>query len=667
MHVFDNPGIWHPSVQRGVMASATESGRSRPDNVADLLRSAAGNYPDRPAVIYGGGERTWADLDRAVDVGARALVASGLQVGDRVIVSLPTGPEIIAAMFAVARAGLVAVPVGPHADLPGIAEKVGARAGLTDSTEPALDVLWSAAELRSWWDGAAEPASAATGGEDIAVLARAASGARAVMVSHRAILAAVAAIGAAPGVRLRSDDRAVAVLPTYHLAGWVTAVLPLCAVGAASVTPDPPSVNTSWVQAVLATIRRHRVTVVPGAPSLYRRLRGAAGVERALTSVRLMTSGAAPLDGGDSSAIRAATGQPVWEGYGLSESASVVTSGLMTRAARAGSVGLPLPGLHLRIVGDDGVDLYPVEAGGQDVAGTDRRDVAADAGGGGEVGRIQIGGPTLFSGYWPDGGGGVGEDGWFATGDLGYFDDMGELHLVDRAAETIRIAGFTVYPREIEDVLAHHPYVRDAAVIGAPGKAGDAVVAVLVAMRGTHPTVEDLDEFVAQRLPVFKRPQHYELVDRLPRNEIGRIDRDAVRARYRASVPAPLLAAPDARPESPSDYRAGQTAAAARDEPGSSAGPGPITADEGHAGEAGGGSAGEEAGKASPDPAGPTGAMATDPPDITPPEPAPDITPEPAPDITPEPAAPLAQLGNRLPGTGQRDRRADDDTDDDLF
>ncbi len=633
------------------MTSATGSGPSRPGNVADLLRSAAGNYPDRPAVIYGGGERTWADLDRAVDVGARALAAAGLLVGDRVIVSLPTGPEIIAALFAVARGGLVAVPVGPHADLRGIAEKMGARAALTDSTEPAVDVLWSAAELRSWWDGAAEPASALAGAEDIAVLARAASGERAVMVSHRAILAAVAAIGAAPGLRLRPDDRAVAVLPTYHLAGWVTAVLPLCAVGAASVTPDLPSVNTTWVQAVLATIRRHRVTVVPGAPSLYRRLRGAAGVERALASVRLMTSGAAPLDGGDSSAIRAATGQPVWEGYGVSESASVVTSGLMTRAARTGSVGLPLPGVHLRIVGDDGSDLYPVEAGGQDLDGTDRRDIAADAGGGGEVGRIQIGGPTLFSGYWPDGVGGIEEDGWFATGDLGYFDDIGELHLVDRAAETIRIAGFTVYPREIEDVLGRHPYVRDAAVIGAPGRAGDAVVAVLVPMRGTHPTVEDLDEFVAQRLPVFKRPQRYEQVDRLPRNEIGRIDRDAVRARYQASNPAPFDAAPDARPTSPSDYPAAPTGADAREEPGIPVGSDPSTPDEAHAGEA----TGQAAGNAPPGPAESTGATAApSPPDITP-------------DITPEPAAPLAELGSRLPGTGQRDRRADDDTDDDLF
>jgi long-chain acyl-CoA synthetase len=227
------------------------------------------------------------------------------------------------------------------------------------------------------------------------------------------------------------------------------------------------------------------------------------------------------------------------------------------------------------------------------------------------VGSIQISGPTLFSGYWPDGGGGADEDGWFATGDLGYFDDGGELHLVDRAAETIRVAGFTVYPREIEDVLTSHPYVRDAAVIGAPGRAGDGVVAVLVAQRGTHPTPGDLDEYLAQRLPVFKRPQSYQLVDRLPRNEIGRIDRDAVRVLHRSGR---VLAAgePVVRTTVPAEP--------------------------------------------SPDPAGAA-------------EPAgQDAAPgDPPPDVTPERAAPLDELGHRLPGTGQRHRRGDEDTDDDLF
>lgn len=606
-------------------------------NVADLLRVAATTAADRPAVRSSGSTRTWAELDRAADAGAAALLACGLIPGDRVLVCLPTGPEILAALFAVLRAGLVAVPVGPHRlALDEIVDRVTARGVIAQpdvggSTRPAgsaddarstgADVVLDAGRIAGWWDAAdVSPVVGSAGGEDLAMLARAVSGDRPVMVSHRAIVAAVQAVVAAPSLGLRAQDRAIQVLPTYHLAGWVTAFLPLCLVGACAVIPDPPAAGAAWVDAVLATIRSNRVTVVPGAPSLYRRMRSAAGVERALSSVRLMTSGAAPLDPGDFAAMRALTGQAVWEGYGISESASVVSTGLMTAAARPGSVGLPLPGVQLRIVGDDGKDLYaaPGEVDGLP-APSDSDDPAADAGAGGEVGRVQIGGPTLFSGYWPGGTGGVDEDGWFATGDLGYLDDAGELHLVDGAAETIRVAGFTVYPREIEDVLTGHPYVRDAAVIGAPGRAGEGVVAVLVAQRGTHPTPGDLDDYLAQRLPLFKRPRSYQLVDRLPRNEIGRIDRDAVRVLHRSGY------APAAGDTMTGDTMTGDTVIGA-----TMIGAPPL------------------------EPAGGS---------------PPDVTPERAarPDVTPERAAPLDELGRRLPGTDKSHRRGDEDTDDDLF
>ncbi len=611
------------------MTAVTTEEVGPPANVSGLLRLAATNFADRPALISAVATRSWGELDRAVDVGANALLKAGIQAGERVVVSLQTGPEILTALFAVVRAGMIAVPIGPdRSNLDDIVHKVTARAAVTGQADLPVDVTVSPAQVATWWTGdGAEPISAG-GGEDIAVLARAASTQRPVMVSHRALLAAVSAIVAAPSLKLRADDRSILVLPSYHLAGWVTAFLPLCLVGAAAVVPQTPTDELPWIDAVLATISRQRVTVVPGAPSLYRRLRSAKGVERSLASVRLMTSGAAPLDPGDFSAIRALTGQAVWEGYGISESSSVVSTSLMTRAARTGSVGLALPGLTVRIVGDDEVDLYadPAQSGADDGSSPEAADPAADVGSAGEVGHIQVRGPTLFSGYWPDGSGGVDGQGWFTTGDLGYLDDIGELHLVDRAAETIRIAGFTVYPREIEDILTTHPYVRDAAVIGAPGRAGEAVVAVLVPLWGTHPTPGDLEEFVAARLPVFKRPQRYQLVDRLPRNEIGRVDRERVRVLYRNGRP------PDAVDEDgPGSAEAAARVLADLPDPD----PDPGTAD-----------------------AGPTGGPGSEPPSA-------EVAP--AADVTPEPAASLDELGHRLPGTGERNRRGNDDTDEDLF
>jgi len=525
------------------MRSATTSGPGSPGgsatiiNVSDLLTAAANTFATRPALIWSTGSSSWADLNRAVDAGAAELAAAGLAPGSRVIVSLETGPNIIAALFAVARAGLIAVPIGPNRpDLKGVVAKVGATAAIAAQSGTGVDFCWSPEQVSSWWSAPDVSQFAAVGGsEDIAVLARAASSDRPVMVSHRAIIAAVRAIAATPRLALRAEDRAVMVLPAYHLAGWVTAFLPLSLVGGAAVVPDVPTAQRSWLEAVLAAVREHKVSVIPGAPSLYRRLRSVPGVERALASVRVMTSGAAPLDPDDFSAMRAITGQRVWEGYGISESASVVSTSLMGQSSRTGSVGLPLTGIGIRIVGEDGLDLY-VDHDDSAAHLEHSEDLGADSGAAGEVGRIQISGPTLFSGYWPDGLDGPDEAGWFSTGDLGYLDDAEELHLVDSAAETIRVAGFTVYPREIEAVLMMHPYIRDAAVIGVPGRAGQAMAAMLVPLWGTHPTDDDLDEFVAARLPLFKRPQSYHLSERLPRNEIGRIDRDAVRALYRIST-----------------------------------------------------------------------------------------------------------------------------------
>ena len=652
-------------------------------NVADLLRSAASRYPDRPALLSASGTRTWAVLDRAADAGARRLSALGAAAGERVVIGLPTGADLALALYAVARAGLIAVPAAPGTNLGDLADRVGAVASIAAGRDHRLGIALGAADVADWWGADAAPFDSIGGGEDLVLLARA-RGERAVMLSHRAVMAAVAAIGELGVVRVRDGDRVLQVLPLYHVAGWVVSLLPTALVGGAVVFPDVgfevatvavglpggtgpiADQGSAATSAALRAAADHAVTVVPGAPGFYHHLLADPDAVRSLASVRVFTSGNAPLAAADEAAFRARYGQPVWEGYGISESASVVTTSLVTPAPVHGSVGRPLAGIELRVVGPDGqdlaadADLPPADEptdeaadGSQQVPPTDPDrdplDTVADAPDAGEVGRIMVRGATLFSGYWPNGGGGPDADGWYLTGDIGFLDDGGELHLVDRAAEAVIVAGFTVYPREVEDALAGHEDVAEVAVIGVPAADGHAELVALVVAAGNHPPDDaQLREFVATRLPVFKHPAVYRVVDDLPRTEVGRIDRNEARRRFGPAAGQALrtlVAVPDA------DARAADgTADPASADPAPAGGAEPPSTDRPTSGSTG---SSTNSSTASP----PDGAA----------DGATDEAQEPGPDVSPEPAGDLDELGRRLPATGDRAERARDDTDEDLF
>ncbi len=171
--------------------------------------------------------------------------------------------------------------------------------------------------------------------------------------------------------------------------------------------------------------------------------------------------------------ITTATGLPVFEGYGLTEAAPGVSSTLVDGNAKPGSVGKPLPGVEVRLVSEEGGRPQDVD---------DASDADGDESDDADTGEIWVRGENLFSGYWPDGSGGPDQDGWYATGDVAYFDDDGDLVLVDRRKELIIVSGFNVFPREVEDAVAAHPDVAEVAVVGVQHPySGEAVKAFVVA------------------------------------------------------------------------------------------------------------------------------------------------------------------------------------------
>ncbi len=527
-------------------------------NLADLVTAAAQRDPDHPALIDAPGHRTvsWGTLDAAVAAATERLRASGVSAGDRVLVRLATSPEYCTAVFAVLRAGAVVVPVGTgaseheldavvaHSGAGGmiaapddaVAREVAARHGAWTAAPPAPDATPQTGD-----------AAATGGGEDLAVLAYTSgtSGSpRGAMLPHRALLANLEQSAALRPAPVTAADRVLLAMPLFHSYGLGPGLFQVAHAAATAVLVD-----RFGAEPALDTVRAHRVTIVIGVPPMYRAWLQlpAERLDEDLATVRLFVSGAAPLEPGLLAGMRAATGRDVFEGYGLTETGPVLTSTLVGGGVKPGSVGRPLPGspsagvapVELRLVDAEGRPL-PMP-GDEDLD----EDLDEDAGG---IGVVAARGPNLFSGYWPDGSHGPAElpglgPGWIRTGDVGFLDQDGDLHLVDRAHDLIIVNGFNVYPHEVEEVLREHPAVADAAAVGVPDeRSGEAVRAVVVAVAGQQPDTDEIVAYCAARLARFKVPVQVSLTDRLPHAANGKLARRILREGFPAGPRDPDVA-----------------------------------------------------------------------------------------------------------------------------
>ncbi|QFZ23592.1 AMP-binding protein [Saccharothrix syringae] len=478
-------------------------------NVADLVRASAHRGPKHVALVdvTTADSWTWAEFDAAVDGEARRLVGAGLEPGDRVVVRLPTGPAFCVAVFGVLRAGGVVVPAGPGQpprELRRLVADSGAKL-LVGEGEGDVEVL----PAPGFEPGEEFPAVGS--GEDLAVLGYTSgtSGSpRGAMLSHRALLANVEQCASLRPAPVTAGDRVLLALPLFHVYGLGPGLLQVAGAGATAVLLERFDPDQA-----LTAIREHRVTTLVGVPPMYQAFL-AQPVERLredLATVRLFTSGAAPLAPGVLAGLRQAVGLPVYEGYGLTETGPVLTTTLAGGTPKPGSVGRPLPGVELRLVDSDGRPLDDDE----DEPGT---------------GLVAARGANLFSGYWPDGAHGPAADGWFRTGDVGYLDSDGDLHLVDRAGDLIIVNGFNVYPHEVEQVVNELDGVVESAAVGVPDeRTGESVKVVLVAAEGSGLTEDAVKDHCAARLAKFKVPTAVEFATALPHSPTGKLARARLR------------------------------------------------------------------------------------------------------------------------------------------
>ncbi|MET8995054.1 AMP-binding protein [Amycolatopsis sp. Hca4] len=489
--------------------------------VGGLLTRAAATWPEHPAVVETGTGRglTYREVEAAAQAQAHRLAAAGVRPGDRVGLRLPTSVDFVVAFFGALRAGAVVVPLSPQVpgpELEKLLEHSGAKVVVQRDAEGDLPDGVSGLTPGGDPEGEGEIPDTVRSGEDIAVISYTSGTTgppRGVMLSHRALLANLEQISGVEGV-LEHDDRVLITIPLFHVYGLGPGLLQATAVGATAVLSE-----RFEAQRTLDDCAEHRVTSITGVPTMYGEFAalGEDELRRGLATVRRMTSGAAPLHPKVLTAIREATGLDVYEGYGLTECAPVVTSTLVTGYPKPGSVGRPLPGVELRLVDSDGTDqAVPLDP--DDVDDVFEAD--------GETGLVSIRGANLFSGYWPDGDHGPDDEGWFRTGDVGYLDTDGDLHLVDRANDLIIVNGFNVFPREVEAVIGELPEVAEAAVVGVVDeRSGEAVKAVVVPAAGAALSEQQVVDHCAAHLAGYKVPHLVEFAESLPHSATGKLRR----------------------------------------------------------------------------------------------------------------------------------------------
>ena len=476
-------------------------------NLAALIDA----HPDEAtALVFRADTVTYGQLRRRVAEARGALNALGVGPGDRVALVAGNEPGFVVAYLAVLGLGAVAVPLNPASPAPELERELAAVEPEQVLAGQGCEGVVPNARPIAGLTGAPVPA-VDPGPDDLAVLMfTAGTGAepKAAMLTHGSLLANLDQIQRHPGRTVTATDITLGVLPLFHIFG-LNVVLGLSFLAGGSVV----LIEQFHGADTLAAIAEHGITLVAGPPTMFAALAAVPTADRsAMASVRLAVSGAAPLSAEIAAAFERCFALPLREGYGLTEASPVVTSSVMGEAPHPGSVGVPLPGVEMRLVDEEGEDALL-----------------------GDSGEVWVRGPNVFAGYWQDAdatAAALTPDGWLRTGDIGVAGDDGQLYLVDRSKDLIIVSGFNVYPNEVEEVLLAHPAVAETAVVGvAHPYTGETVHAYVVLAKGDTASVSEAEliEHCARRLARYKCPTEIIFVPSLPRGLTGKLLRRALR------------------------------------------------------------------------------------------------------------------------------------------
>jgi long-chain acyl-CoA synthetase len=522
-------------------------------NALDMYRAGVARDPAAVALKYFDGTLSRQELDEASDALAAALLANGFVAGDRLAVYLQNVPQFVIAMVATWKAGGIMVSINPMSrsrELSYLLKDSGAKVLLSLETlydEVARDVVpdtevqlvLTTSELefqtrdderlfkgltRQRYDGTTDlseliaqyrgqtPPPVGFRPEDVAFLTYT-SGTTGIpkgaMNTHRNVVFTAQVYR--DWTRLSQDGSIFGVAPLFHITGLIGHI------AASMLTPMPLVLAYRFEpNVVLDALLEHRPTFTIGAITAFNALLHTPGFTKEhFSSFTSVYSGGAAISPTAEKAFLEATGKQVHNAYGLTETTSPMTvtpfgaPSPVDPTSGALSVGVPAPSTIVRIVGDDGQDL-PL----------------------GEVGEIVAEGPQVVAGYWgkPEETAANLPGGALKSGDVGFMSPEGWVFIVDRKKDMINASGYKVWPREVEDVLAEHPAVREAAVVGVPDeKRGETVKAFVSLRAGASVTPEELIAHCKERMAAYKYPRSVVLLEELPKTVTGKILRRELR------------------------------------------------------------------------------------------------------------------------------------------
>ncbi len=498
--------------------------------IGELLarRAAEPGLHGKPFILVDGDAITFRELDRLANRVAARLAQVGIGSGEVVAQLLPNSPAFVVNMLGVYRRGAVFCPLNPRltpAEIRFQLADASARAVITDREHarlfeamraelPSLAHLLVLADRGDYEALPGPRAAAGPGAPDpsATALVMYTSGTtglpKGVMLSHANILANAAQV--MERTEATPDDRVLHIMPLFHTNGIVNTTIGPLLVGASIALRPRFDLEDFW-----PAVARFRPTYFTAVPTVYSRLLASPpeGLDR--SSLRFVRCGSAPMPVELQRRFEERFGLPVVISYGLAEGTCSSSMNPVSGRRKPGSVGLPLRGQEIRIVGDDGRALPA-----------------------GATGEICIRGPNVMQGYLnrPEETARTIRDGWLHSGDLGYLDQDGYLFVTDRKKDIIIRGGENISAREVEDVLYRHPGVLEAAVIGVPDpEYGEQVVACVVRQPGASIGGEELIAFCREHLARFKTPRRVEFLDELPKNGVGKIAKAVLRQRLGAA------------------------------------------------------------------------------------------------------------------------------------